>query len=88
MLSLAKWVDAKILHYFITKELFNLITDLLLTCVKTVCQSSDKGFAEFCKQRCTTLTMMLQNFVNSLLVVKERGNMKWISSRQDEIHMV
>ena len=47
-----------------------------------------KGFAELCKQRCTTLTTMLQNFVNSLLVVKERGNMKWISSRQDEIHMV
>ena len=46
------------------------------------------SFAEFCKQCCTTLTTILQNFVNSLLVVKKRGNMKWISSRQDEIHMV
>ena len=53
----------KDIHLFITKELFKLITDLLLTSIKTVCQSSDKGFAEFCKQCCTTLTMVLQNFV-------------------------
>ena len=70
------------------KKVINLITYLSLTSLKNIMSEFCNGFAEFCQQYCTTLTMVLQNFDNSLLVVKERRNMKWISSRQDEIQIV